>query len=264
MAYIEIDGVSKTYQSDTPDPVIACDRIDLEVEKNSLVTIVGPSGCGKSTLLHMIGGFITPTSGEIRIDGRKILEPGPDRGVVFQHFALFPWMTVRGNVEYGLAEQGVPRAQRQEKARHFIEMVKLNGFEDSYPNRLSGGMQQRVALARMLACDPDTLLMDEPFGALDAQTRMIMQEELREICRESGKTVLFVTHDVREAVFLGERVVVMSARPGRIKTVLDIDLADDAPRLEVDEQADKIWDILRDEVIKAVVPGASYDERAAG
>jgi len=264
MAYIDIEGVSKVYQADTPDPIIACDRVDLAIERNSIVTIVGPSGCGKSTLLHMIGGFITPTAGEIRLGGEKVVEPGPDRGVVFQHFALFPWMTVRGNVEYGLAEKKMPKAERREVSQHYIDMVKLTGFEDAYPNRLSGGMQQRVALARMLACDPDTLLMDEPFGALDAQTRMIMQEELREICRASKKTVLFVTHDVREAVFLGERVVVMSARPGRIKTVLDIDLADDAPRLAVDEKADEIWDILKDEVIKAVVPGASYGARAAG
>ena len=264
MAYIEIDGVSKVYQADTPTPIIACDRIDLEIESNSIVTIVGPSGCGKSTLLHMIGGFITPSTGQIRLGGAAVTEPGPDRGVVFQHFALFPWMTVRGNVEYGLVEQGIPRAKRRDVAQHFIDMVKLTGFEDVYPNRLSGGMQQRVALARMLACDPDTLLMDEPFGALDAQTRMIMQEELREICRASGKTVLFVTHDVREAVFLGERVVVMTARPGRIKAVLDIDLPDDAPRLAVDEKADEIWNILRDEVIKAVVPEAAYGGFSAG
>jgi NitT/TauT family transport system ATP-binding protein len=264
MAYIEIDGVSKVYQADTPTPIIACDRIDLEIESNSIVTIVGPSGCGKSTLLHMIGGFITPSTGQIRLGGAAVTEPGPDRGVVFQHFALFPWMTVRGNVEYGLVEQGIPRAKRRDVAQHFIDMVKLTGFEDVYPNRLSGGMQQRVALARMLACDPDTLLMDEPFGALDAQTRMIMQEELREICRASGKTVLFVTHDVREAVFLGERVVVMTARPGRIKAVLDIDLPDDAPRLAVDEKADEIWNILRDEVIKAVVPEAAYGGLSAG
>ena len=264
MAYIEIEGVRKIYQEDTPDPIVAVDRVDLEIQRNSIVTIVGPSGCGKSTLLHMIGGFIAPSTGEIRLDGNRIEEPGPERGVVFQHFALFPWMTVRGNVEYGLSEKGMPRAQRREVSQHYIDMVKLTGFEDAFPNRLSGGMQQRVALARMLGCDPDTLLMDEPFGALDAQTRVIMQEELREICRASNKTVLFVTHDVREAVFLGEKVVVMTARPGRIKEVLEIDLPDDAPRLKADEKADEIWDILRDEVIKAVVPGSTYGERAAG
>ena len=264
MAYIEVAGVSKVYQGDTPDPIVAVDLVDLAVERNSIVTIVGPSGCGKSTLLHMIGGFIAPSTGEIRMDGRRVDAPGPDRGIVFQHFALFPWMTVRGNVEYGLVEKGIAKSERRDISQHYIDMVKLTGFEDVFPNRLSGGMQQRVALARMLACDPDTLLMDEPFGALDAQTRVIMQEELREICRASNKTVLFVTHDVREAVFLGEKVVVMTARPGRIKTVLDIDLADDAPRLKVDEKADEIWDILRDEVIKAVVPGPRPTERATG
>jgi NitT/TauT family transport system ATP-binding protein len=264
MAYIEVAGVSKVYQGDTPDPIVAVDLVDLAVERNSIVTIVGPSGCGKSTLLHMIGGFISPSTGEIRMDGKRVEAPGPDRGIVFQHFALFPWMTVRGNVEYGLVEKGIAKAERREISQHYIDMVKLTGFEDVFPNRLSGGMQQRVALARMLACDPDTLLMDEPFGALDAQTRVIMQEELREICRASNKTVLFVTHDVREAVYLGEKVVVMTARPGRIKTVLDIDLPDDAPRLKVDEKADEIWDILRDEVIKSVVPGPRPTERAAG
>ena len=261
MAYISIADVRKIYQEDTDSPIIACDRVDLDIERSSIVTIVGPSGCGKSTLLHMIGGFITPSTGEIRLDGSPVDGPGPERGIVFQHFALFPWMTVQGNVEYGLVERSIPRAQRREISQRFIDMVKLTGFEESYPNRLSGGMQQRVALARMLACEPDILLMDEPFGALDAQTRIIMQEELREICRNSGKTVLFVTHDVREAVYLGERVVVMTARPGKIKKIIDIDLPDDAPRLMVDEKADEIWDILRDEVVKAVVPGATYEQR---
>lgn len=261
MAYISIDGVRKVYQEETANPIVACDRVDLDIQRGSIVTIVGPSGCGKSTLLHMIGGFITPSTGEIRLDGNRVEGPGPERGIVFQHFALFPWLTVRGNVEYGLVERRLPRGERRAVAQKFIDMVKLSGFEEAFPNRLSGGMQQRVALARMLACEPEILLMDEPFGALDAQTRVIMQEELREICRASGKTVLFVTHDVREAVYLGERVVVMTARPGKIKSVLDIDLADDAPRLAVDEKADEIWDILRDEVIKAVVPGSASGQR---
>lgn len=254
MGQIEVDGVGKIYQGDTPNPIVAVENATLEIEPNQFVTIVGPSGCGKSTLLHMIGGFIPVTSGEIRLNGKQVTEPGPERGIVFQHFALFPWLTVVRNVEYGLAEKGIPKKERREIAQHYIDMVKLTGFEDVFPNRLSGGMQQRVALARMLACDPEILLMDEPFGALDAQTRLIMQEELKDIWRESKKTVLFVTHDVREAVFLAQKVVVMSARPGRIKEIMKIDLADDAPRLAVDEKAEEIWDTLKEEVLKAVMP----------
>ena len=254
MAQIEIDGVGKTYQEDTPEPILAIDRIDLDIERNQFITIVGPSGCGKSTLLHMMGGFIPTSSGEIRLDGKQVESPGPERGIVFQHFALFPWKTVLGNVEYGLVEQGVAKAERREIAQHFIDMVKLTGFENQYPNRLSGGMQQRVALARMLACDPDILLMDEPFGALDAQTRTIMQEELLDIWRRYTKTVVFITHDVREAVFLSEKVVVMTARPGRIKRVIETGLGAGAERLEVDRKAEEVWDILREEVLKTVVP----------
>ena len=254
MAHIEIDGVGKVYQEDTPEPILAIDRIDLKIERNQFITIVGPSGCGKSTLLHMMGGFIPTSSGEIRLDGEVVDAPGPERGIVFQHFALFPWKTVLGNVEYGLVEQGVAKAQRREIAQHFIDMVKLTGFENQYPNRLSGGMQQRVALARMLACDPDILLMDEPFGALDAQTRTIMQEELLDIWRRYTKTVVFITHDVREAVFLSEKVVVMTARPGRIKRIIETGLGAGAERLEVDRKAEEVWDILREEVLKTVVP----------
>ena len=254
MAHIEIDGVGKVYQEDTAEPILAIDRIDLDIERNQFITIVGPSGCGKSTLLHMMGGFIPTSSGEIRLDGKIVDAPGPERGIVFQHFALFPWKTVLGNVEYGLVEQGVAKAQRREIAQHFIDMVKLTGFENQYPNRLSGGMQQRVALARMLACDPDILLMDEPFGALDAQTRTIMQEELLDIWRRYTKTVVFITHDVREAVFLSEKVVVMTARPGRIKRIIETGLGAGAERLEVDRKAEEVWDILRDEVLKTVVP----------
>lgn len=254
MGQIEVDGVGKVYQGDTPNPIVAVENANLDIEPSQFVTIVGPSGCGKSTLLHMIGGFIPVSSGEIRLNGKAVTEPGPERGIVFQHFALFPWLTVVRNVEYGLAEKGVPRKERREIAQNYIDMVKLTGFEDVYPNRLSGGMQQRVALARMLACDPDILLMDEPFGALDAQTRLIMQEELKDIWRESKKTVLFVTHDVREAVFLAQKVVIMSARPGRIKEIMKIDLGDDAPRLAVDEKAEQIWDTLKEEVLKTVMP----------
>ncbi len=262
MAQIEIDGVGKVYQEDTPEPIVAIDRIDLDIERNQFITIVGPSGCGKSTLLHMMGGFISASAGEIRLDGAVIDGPGPERGIVFQHFALCPWKTVMGNVEYGLVEKGMRKAERRELAQHYIDMVKLTGFENVFPNRLSGGMQQRVALARMLACDPDILLMDEPFGALDAQTRIILQEELLDIWRKHTKTVVFVTHDVREAVFLSEKVVVMTARPGRIKRILQTGLSAGAERLEVDRKAEDVWDILREEVLKTVVP-SGMDPRAA-
>jgi NitT/TauT family transport system ATP-binding protein len=176
------------------------------------------------------------------VDGKPVRAPGPERGVVFQHFALFPWKTVLGNVEYGLAERGMPRAERREIARRYIAMVKLTGFEDSYPNRLSGGMQQRVALARTLACNPQVLLMDEPFGALDAQTRHVLQEELLEIWQREKKTVLFITHDVREAVTLSDRVVIMTARPGRIKAVIH------TRNQPVEPQVEHIWKVLREEL----------------
>lgn len=262
MSYIDVDGIRKVYQQGTASPVVAIDRIDLGIERNQFVSIVGPSGCGKSTLLHMIGGFIPASAGEIRLNGEPIIEPGADRGIVFQHFALFPWKTVFGNVEYGLVEKGIPRAERRRIAQHHIDMVKLSGFENAFPNRLSGGMQQRVALARMLACDPEILLMDEPFGALDAQTRLILQEELKDICRRSKKTVIFVTHDVREAVFLAKKVVVMTARPGRIKTIVEPRIEDGAPRLVVDEKAEEIWETLRDEVMKTVMPAHGMAERS--
>ena len=234
-------------------PVVALGPVDLKVRANEFLAIVGPSGCGKSTLLYMVGGFLQRSSGEIMMDGSPIDGPGPDRGIVFQHFALFPWKTVRGNVEYGLVEKGLSKSARREVAQRYIDMVKLTGFEDAYPNRLSGGMQQRVALARTLACDPDVLLMDEPFGALDAQTREIMQEELAEICKRQRKTVIFITHDVREAVVLADRVVVMTARPGRIKAEVAIKDAGTGDAF-IEEKSREIWGLLRSEVSKAILP----------
>ncbi len=228
MAQIEIDGVGKVYQEDTPEPIVAIDRIDLDIERNQFITIVGPSGCGKSTLLHMMGGFISASAGEIRLDGAAIDGPGPERGIVFQHFALFPWKTVMGNVEYGLVEKGMRKAERRELAQHYIDMVKLTGFENVFPNRLSGGMQQRVALARALLSDPPILLMDEPFGALDALTRDRMQFVLLRIWEETRTTILFITHSIPEAILLAERVVVMTARPGKVMDILPVDL--DRPR----------------------------------
>jgi len=216
---------------DGPTSVSALESISLAVEEHEFVSIVGPSGCGKSTLLYLVGGFLQPTSGEIRLRDRRIRGPGRDRGIVFQRYSLFPWLTVHDNIAYGLREMGMPRAEYEQIVAAHVRLVHLEGFERRYPRELSGGMQQRVAIAQTLACNPDILLMDEPFGALDAQTRRILQDELRRIWRRGKQTVLFVTHDVEEAVALGTRIVVMAARPGRIKEVLtrgfDVDDGDE-------------------------------------
>src|SRR3974390_3668164 len=213
-AQIGSDGVSHLYQPPSGRAVLALERVSLDVGNREFVALLGPSGCGKSTLLYLIGGFLPTETGRILIDGAPVGAPGPDRGIVFQHFALFPWKTVRSNVLYGLERMGLPREERQKRAQSFIDLVGLHGFEDSYPSQLSGGMKQRTAIARTLAIDPAILLIDEPFGALDAQTRSLMQTELLAIWQRSPKTVIFVTHDVQEAVYLAQRVAVMSARPG--------------------------------------------------
>src|SRR3954449_3215428 len=218
---IAIDNVAHVYRPPRGRPVLALDDISLQVEPREFLALLGPSGCGKSTLLYLIGGFLPIEKGTISVNGEPVKAPGPDRGIVFQHFALFPWKTVRDNILYGLERQDMPRAERQERAQHFIDLVGLSGFEDSYPSQLSGGMKQRTALARTLAFDPQILLMDEPFGALDAQTRSLMQAELLGIWQRTPKTVIFITHDVQEAVYLADRVAVMSARPGRIKAVVE-------------------------------------------
>jgi len=216
---------------DGPTAVSALESISLAVEEHEFVSIVGPSGCGKSTLLYLVGGFFRPTEGEIRLRDKPIRGPGRDRGIVFQRYSLFPWLTVHDNIAYGLREMGMPRAEYEPIVAAHVRLVHLEGFERRYPRELSGGMQQRVAIAQTLACNPDILLMDEPFGALDAQTRRILQDELRRIWRRGKQTVLFVTHDVEEAVALGTRIVVMAARPGRIKEVLtrgfDVDDGDE-------------------------------------
>jgi ABC-type nitrate/sulfonate/bicarbonate transport system ATPase subunit len=209
---LQVRGVSRRF-----DTTLALQATDLEVAENDFITILGPSGCGKSTLLRIVAGLDRQTSGEVQLDGRRIAGPGADRGMVFQSYTLFPWLTVLDNVCFGLRERGLPRAEQVERAQAFIAKVGLAGFERHYPKQLSGGMQQRTALARALANDPRILLMDEPFGALDHQTRELMQELLLGIWEAQRKTVLFVTHDIDEAVFMGSRVVVMSARPGRIK-----------------------------------------------
>lgn len=220
-AQIVVDGVSHCYRPPAGRPVLALEDVSLDVRVREFVALLGPSGCGKSTLLYLIGGFLPTETGKILIEGKPIGAPGPDRGIVFQHFALFPWKTVRANVLYGLERMRLAREERERRAQSFIDLVGLNGFEDSYPSQLSGGMRQRTAIARTLAFDPKILLMDEPFGALDAQTRSLMQSELLSIWQRTPKTVIFVTHDVQEAVYLADRVAVMSARPGRIKALVD-------------------------------------------
>jgi NitT/TauT family transport system ATP-binding protein len=220
MPILTLRDVSKTF----PGGTLALQATDLDVDENDFITILGPSGCGKSTLLRTVAGLETPTSGAIELDGRPVRGPGADRGMVFQSYTLFPWLTVLDNVCFGLREQGMPREQQLEIAHSFLRKVGLDGFERHYPKQLSGGMQQRTALARALANAPRILLMDEPFGALDHQTRELMQELLLGIWEGERKTVLFVTHDIDEAIFMGTRVVVMTARPGRIKCDLAVDL----------------------------------------
>jgi NitT/TauT family transport system ATP-binding protein len=254
-AQIVIEGVSHHYRPAVGREVLALEDVSLEVREREFLALLGPSGCGKSTLLYLLGGFLPIETGRISVDGQPVAAPGPDRGIVFQHFALFPWKTVRKNVLYGLERQGLPQADREKRAQTFIDLVGLSGFEDSYPSQLSGGMKQRTAIARTLAFDPRMLLMDEPFGALDAQTRSLMQAELLSIWQKTRKTVIFVTHDVQEAVFLAERVAVMSARPGRIKTIVDTRFDKNDPDIfkakPFVDKVDEIWHLVREEAIKA-------------
>jgi NitT/TauT family transport system ATP-binding protein len=212
--------VTKSFAGKDGRNLIAIQDLSLNVEEGEFLCLVGASGCGKSTMLSMFAGFLQPDAGQVALRGRPITGIEPRCGMVFQSYALFPWKTVRGNVEFGLKMQGVARAGRRNRGHAFIDMVKLSGFEDRYPAELSGGMQQRVTLARILAADPEVLLMDEPFAALDAMTRQIMQEELLRIHEVNGKTTVFITHSIDEALILADRIVVMSARPGRIKAIL--------------------------------------------
>jgi NitT/TauT family transport system ATP-binding protein len=248
---LEASGVRKAYAKNG----VSLQVLDVErftAREGEFITIIGPSGCGKSTLLHIMGGFIPADQGSIRVYGNAVSGPGPDRGMMFQEFALFPWKTVAGNVAWGLEAQGVPRAQIEYAVTRQLDVMGLADFSKHYPAELSGGMKQRVALARVLAFDPRVLLMDEPFGALDAQTREAMQEELTRLWERTGKTIVFVTHDIEEAVYLGDRVAVMSARPGRIREEVTIDLP--RPRgLEVKKSMrchdyrNTIWDLIRSE-----------------
>ncbi len=224
MSELSIQGVSRTFTTAKGQATQALLPVDFHVNDNDFVTILGPSGCGKSTMLRIVAGLDYPTAGRVLLDGSPVEGPGADRGMVFQSYTLFPWLTIEQNIRFGLRERGMPEAEQKERAAYFIAKVGLRGFEQHFPKQLSGGMQQRTAIARALANDPKILLMDEPFGALDNQTRVLMQELLLGIWEAERKTVLFVTHDIDEAIFMANRVAVFSARPGRIKTEIAVDL----------------------------------------
>lgn len=255
MAKIVARDVSKTFRDARRGvDVAALEAVNLSVQDREFVSILGPSGCGKSTFLYIVAGFIAAGAGDVLIDGRRVDGPGRDRGIVFQEYALFPWQTVLENVMYGLRDGD--RREREALAREFIGKVGLTGFERYYPRELSGGMKQRVALARTLAYNPDILLMDEPFGALDTQTRLLMQEELLRIWEANQKTILFVTHSVEEAVVLSDRVIVMTARPGTVKTSVEVpfkrprvveDLMHDVGAMELRTD---LWHLVKEEVLK--------------
>jgi NitT/TauT family transport system ATP-binding protein len=252
---IEIRQISKSYATDR-GAVLALRGVDLGVADGEFVAIVGPSGCGKSTLLYVVGGFL-PADGQVLVDGNAVKGPGTERGVVFQEYALFPWLTVKANIAYGLERQGVPATQREQITKRLIGVIGLNDFENHYPRELSGGMKQRVAIARTLACEPAILLLDEPFGALDAQTRETMQDELLRLWLASRKTVLMVTHDVTEAVYLSNRICVMSARPGQIVEEFKIELDRGKSREEIflsdafNHLRNQVWLSVRKQVLAA-------------
>jgi NitT/TauT family transport system ATP-binding protein len=224
VAKVGLDNICLSYKTESGERLLALDRINFEVKPGEFTCIVGPSGCGKSTLLHLIAGLHQQTSGRVLVDGKPVQGTGTDRILIFQEHGLFPWLTVGGNVEFGMKMKGVPKAEREEKTRYYLRLVHLGKFKDSYIHQLSGGMRQRVAIARALATEPDVLLMDEPFAALDAQTRDLLHDELERIWSETGRTIIFVTHNVREAIRLGDRVVLMTFRPGRVKSEFHIDL----------------------------------------
>lgn len=266
MTKIKAENITKKFEikaygngsndSDNPD-LFALRGVNIEVNKGEFMALVGPSGCGKSTFLNIVGGLVLPSSGSVSIDGKRVDGPALNKGIVFQGYALFPWRTVIENVEFGLEIQKLPKANRKEIAKKYISLVGLSGSEDRYPCELSGGMKQRVAIARALAYNPDILLMDEPFGALDAQTREILQYELLRIWEKTHKTILFVTHSIDEAIFLADRVAVMTARPGIIKDIVKINLP--RPRLDEETRSSSefarlrcnLWKSLKEEVVKS-------------
>jgi NitT/TauT family transport system ATP-binding protein len=246
--------ISLSYKTGAGEQLLALERVDLKVKPGEFLCVVGPSGCGKSTLLHLAAGLHHPTSGSVLVDNKVADGPGTDRMLIFQELGLFPWLTVRENVEFGMKMKGLAKSERRDKAEHYLRLVHLGQFKNSYTHQLSGGMRQRVALARALASEPDVLLMDEPFAALDAQTRDLLHDELERIWAETGRTIIFVTHNVREAVRLGDRVVLLTFRPGRIKREFSVRLR--RPRhledVEVAQTAREILDELREEINKSL------------
>lgn len=273
MSQITFDAVRRVFTRGG-ERFLALDGISLEVREKEFVSIVGPSGCGKTTLMRMAAGLEFPSDGRVNVGRAEVTGPGPERAVVFQQFALFPWKTVEGNIGFGLKCKGVGGDARDQIVARYIELMGLAGYEKAYPHQLSGGMQQRVAIARSYALDPEVLLMDEPFGALDAQTRVVMQEELIKLCRLNPRTVLFITHSVEEAVYLSDRVVVLTERPGRIKEIVDVadvrkrEQWDRLERIEevMDQDAfvhirTHIWKLLRAQETEALPRSLGSDHR---
>jgi NitT/TauT family transport system ATP-binding protein len=242
MSTIEFSQIGRAFQRNGQTiPII--EGFELTVGDKEFVAVVGPSGCGKTTCMRMAAGLDFPTSGRLLVSDKPVTQPGPDRAVVFQQFALFPWKSVYDNIDFGLRAKKLPQAQRAEIINRYIGLMNLKGYESAYPHQLSGGMQQRVAIARAYALDPDVLLMDEPFGALDAQTRVVMQEELVKLARKHPRTVLFITHAVEEAVYLADRVVIMAARPGRVKEILDIKTVREAQNWDQHSRIEDVMDL---------------------
>ncbi|USG65596.1 ABC transporter ATP-binding protein [Brevibacillus ruminantium] len=255
---IVIEEVGKTFLDSKKREVTALQNINFSIEEQEFVVLVGPSGCGKSTLLNIVGGLMSPTNGSVYFEGTQGKKP--NLGIVFQEIALFPWRTVYENVIFGLEENGASKQEQQEKGRHYIEMVGLQGFENAYPKQLSGGMRQRAGIARALAIEPDLLLMDEPFSALDAQTRTLMQEELLTIWNRTRLSTLYVTHNIQEAVYLADRVIVLSRHPGQIKSIIQIDLPkmgrdQEEYRSRFEQYADQIWQLIRHDAQEALKEG---------
>lgn len=252
---IVVENVDKKFVDNNKREVTALENINFTINEEEIVVLVGPSGCGKSTLLNIVGGLLSPTKGQVYFEGTNGREP--NLGIVFQEIALFPWRTVFQNVIFGLEERGVPKKEREEKGKHYIDMVGLTGFENAFPKQLSGGMKQRAGIARALSIEPDLLLMDEPFSALDAQTRTIMQEELLTIWNRTRLSTLYVTHNIQEAVYLGDRVIVLSRHPGKIKSIINIDLPkmgrdSEQYRDQFEKYADEIWGLIRHDAQEAL------------
>ncbi|CAH0191076.1 ABC transporter ATP-binding protein [Peribacillus simplex] len=252
--YLTIDGIEKSFKNEKKESIKVLDKINIEVEKGSFVSIVGPSGCGKSTLLYLIAGLDKADVGEIRVAGKKVMKPGPERVVVFQEAGLFPWLTVLENVTYGLKLKKISNEEAKAKALDILKMVHLSRYVDSYPHQLSGGMKQRVAIARALVMEPDILLMDEPFSALDEQTRMVLHKELLEIWRKTKVTIFFVTHNIREAVQLSEKIIVFATRPGKIKETISVPSMKDGvmPDSVTLHTEQRVLSILQEEIEKVL------------